>query len=746
MPLFDPSSVPSADEVNKVHTNSDVDKSRLSQHHTLGTSATQASPGNHNHDGISSVKIKTTDLEGTIPGALPAGGLADQVLTKIDGTDYNVEWSDATAITTTANLIKHYVKNDSGTTLAKGTVVYVSGANGTNILVKPALATSDATTATTIGFLEQTLASNAHGYVISEGLLTGLNTSAATAGDPMWLSGTTAGTVLYGLANEPHAPVHIVYLGTVTRANSSNGEIFIKVNNGWELQELHNVDALTPSNGDLLKYDSATSLWKNSAQSTLAIANTQVSGLGTASTKNIPATGNASATEVVYGTDTRLTNSRTPTTHASTHASGGSDAITIAPAQVTGTAVITTDSRLSNARTPTAHASTHASAGSDPITIAPSQVTGTAVITTDSRLSDARTPLSHTHGNISNTGVVSTSVTATNPVKVLITDAYNIAGTLTTTGASPTTFLRGDGTWATPAGGGGSGFTGAGTSITGIAGANASGSGSQTTESIIFKSGDATGGLGLGGVSTTGNITIKSGAANSDLTGVGGSSIPGNIFVETGGGDYDSENGGINYGKVYVGTGSTGEVIIGNASGTLFGANIVRIMPADISGTDKTVAIVENGRNHTVTVGNNSTSTIVKLGVNATASRVELGNSNTSSSNFVLGKNFYWQPNPAAVTSGTAITVVNLQTWILTTASTSGTLPLPTGTNMDTISNLYTNVAFEWSLINTAASGSVLVTAGTGHTTVGNMTVNFGVSARFASRRTGTITWVTYRI
>ena len=187
-------------------------------------------------------------------------------------------------------------------------------------------------------------------------------------------------------------------------------------------------------------------------------------------------------------------------------------------------------------------------------------------------------------------------------------------------------------------------------------------------------------------------------------------------------------------------------MIIGNPSGTLSGANTVRIMPTDGSQVDKTVAIVENGRNHTVTVGTGSTSTIVKLGVNATTSRVDLGNSNTSSSNFVLGKKFVWQPTPAAVTSGTAITVANLQTWILTTASTSGTLPLPTGTNMDTISNIYTNVAFEWSLINTAASGSVLVTAGTGHTTVGNMTVNFGVSARFRSRRTGTNTWITYRV
>lgn len=130
--------------------------------------------------------------------------------------------------------------------------------------------------------------------------------------------------------------------------------------------------------------------------------------------------------------------------------------LSITPSQTIGTAVITTDSRLSDSRTPTAHASTHASAGSDPVTLAPSQITGTAVITTDSRLSDARTPLSHTHGNISNTGTVSTSVTATNPVKMLITDTSNIVGTLTTTGASNTTFLRGDGTWATPAGGGSS--------------------------------------------------------------------------------------------------------------------------------------------------------------------------------------------------------------------------------------------------------------------------------------------------
>jgi hypothetical protein len=68
--------------------------------------------------------------------------------------------------------------------------------------------------------------------------------------------------------------------------------------------------------------------------SSYAINASGISGLGTASTKDIPASGDASTTQVVYGTDTRLTNSRTPNTHASTHASGGSDALSLSASQI----------------------------------------------------------------------------------------------------------------------------------------------------------------------------------------------------------------------------------------------------------------------------------------------------------------------------------------------------------------------------------------------------------------------------
>jgi len=131
---------------------------------------------------------------------------------------------------------------------------------------------------------------------------------------------------------------------------------------------------------------------------------------------------------LVYTSDARLTDSRTPSStlaHASTHLSGGTDALSgISPSQITGTAVITSDSRLSDARTPSstlAHASTHAAAGSDPLSgISPSQVTGTAVITSDSRLSDARTPTTHTHAQ---TDVTSLTTDLADKISKTIVDA-----------------------------------------------------------------------------------------------------------------------------------------------------------------------------------------------------------------------------------------------------------------------------------------------------------------------------------
>jgi hypothetical protein len=152
------------------------------------------------------------------------------------------------------------VRNATGATLAKGTIVYISGANGNNVQVTPAIATSDATSARTLGWLAVSIPNNGSGLCMVEGYLEGLNTQSFNAGDQLYLSGSVAGAFT---ATKPQAPIHLVYVGVVTKKSAGDGHVFVKVQNGYELGELHDVQIISPTNNQVLAYDSATQLWKN---------------------------------------------------------------------------------------------------------------------------------------------------------------------------------------------------------------------------------------------------------------------------------------------------------------------------------------------------------------------------------------------------------------------------------------------------------------------------------------------------
>jgi predicted heme/steroid binding protein len=154
--------------------------------------------------------------------------------------------------------LKHEVK--AGQAISKGQAVYVSSADGTNMIVTKASNVSEGTSSKTMGLLETSLSTNGKGNVITEGLLAGLNTNGATAGDPVWLG--VDGALIFGLANKPYAPAHLVFIGIVTRANANNGEIFVKVQNGFEMRELHNYQEGSVQNNDVIVYESSTSLYK----------------------------------------------------------------------------------------------------------------------------------------------------------------------------------------------------------------------------------------------------------------------------------------------------------------------------------------------------------------------------------------------------------------------------------------------------------------------------------------------------
>lgn len=158
--------------------------------------------------------------------------------------------------------VKHLVKSDYNGTLYKGQAVYVSGStgnDGTNMLVVRASNVGEPTSSKTLGLLEQDLQKNGIGYVVTEGLLSGLNTNSATAGDPVWLG--IDGNLIYGLTNKPVAPAHLVFIGIVTRKQQNNGEIFVKVQNGFEVEEIHNIVLTDKAAGDTIVWNGGT--WVN---------------------------------------------------------------------------------------------------------------------------------------------------------------------------------------------------------------------------------------------------------------------------------------------------------------------------------------------------------------------------------------------------------------------------------------------------------------------------------------------------
>lgn len=173
-----------------------------------------------------------------------------------------------TIITEAENLVTE-VYNETGATLTKGTIVYINGGHGNLPTVTKAIATSDTTSAQTYGIVRTDITNNNNGYVTVIGNLDNIDTQAYAAGTQLYLSGTTAGA---WTSTKPYAPVHLVYVGIVVRSHPTQGVIEVRIQNGYELDELHNVSAQSPSNGDILQYVSSTSLWTSVAGSTSNIS------------------------------------------------------------------------------------------------------------------------------------------------------------------------------------------------------------------------------------------------------------------------------------------------------------------------------------------------------------------------------------------------------------------------------------------------------------------------------------------
>ena len=180
---------------------------------------------------------------------------------------YNSTLNGFQCIGTSPNTLLAYVTNAESTTITKGQPVYAFSGTGDRMSVKLASNTSDATSAQTVGLvLSSSIAANQKGIIIIQGLLDGLSTlptGTFSDGNPIYL-GATAGSITNV---KPYAPNHLVYLGVVTTASpGAAGRMYVRVQNGYELDELHNVQAQSPSVNDVLYYFGGTpGQWKTAS-------------------------------------------------------------------------------------------------------------------------------------------------------------------------------------------------------------------------------------------------------------------------------------------------------------------------------------------------------------------------------------------------------------------------------------------------------------------------------------------------
>ena len=202
-------------------------------------------------DGTSNINITTV----VNTSSVAIGELAGVVITdpeEFQTLEFNgVNWVNA------YSPVVSYVRNAEVNTLTTGTVVYLFGGTGDHATIKRADNSSDITSSKTVGLVGANIAASENGPVITRGYVDGVNLTAYSPGDVLWLGKSGQFTT-----TKPSAPDHLVFVGVVVRA-TNNGIVYVATQNGYEIEELHDVKINGVTNGQFLRYNSASAVWVN---------------------------------------------------------------------------------------------------------------------------------------------------------------------------------------------------------------------------------------------------------------------------------------------------------------------------------------------------------------------------------------------------------------------------------------------------------------------------------------------------